>query len=117
MVGGGEGLLPVLGSVEGHIKGAGAGLAVALPLVSCSWRVVGVYLQQTVPEFVIIIIINPLTTRVVGAPQMILQPVFSIFPCSPGPCPFPGVVFPPLSLSALSSPPFRCALQDGFGQT
>ena len=30
----------------------------------------------------IIIIINPLTTRVVGAPQMTLQPVFSIFPCS-----------------------------------
>ena len=28
---------------------------------------------------VIIIIINPLTARVVGAPQMILQPVFSIF--------------------------------------
>ena len=30
---------------------------------------------------IIIIIINPLTARVVGAPQMILQPVFSIFPC------------------------------------
>ena len=56
---------------------------------------------------------------------MILQPVFSIFPCSqlpsgtrrsPG-CPFPDVVFPPLPLSALSSSPFHCALQDGFGQT
>ena len=35
--------------------------------------------------FIIIIIINPLTARVVGAPQMILQPVFSIFPCSPLP--------------------------------
>ena len=34
---------------------------------------------------IIIIIINPLTTRVVGVPQMILQPVFSIFPCSPLP--------------------------------
>ena len=34
---------------------------------------------------IIIIIINPLTARVVGAPQMILQPVFSIFPCSPLP--------------------------------
>ena len=33
----------------------------------------------------VIIIINPLTARVVGAPQMILQPVFSIFPCSPLP--------------------------------
>ena len=34
---------------------------------------------------IIIIIIKPLTARVVGAPQMILQPVFSIFPCSPLP--------------------------------
>ena len=31
---------------------------------------------------IIIIIINPLTARVVGAPQMTLQPFFSIFPCS-----------------------------------
>ena len=29
-----------------------------------------------------IIIINPVTARVVGAPHTILQPVFSIFPCS-----------------------------------
>ena len=45
----------------------------------------------------IIIIINPLTTRVVGAPQMILQPVFSIFPCSPlpsGTCQTPGLSIP-----------------------
>ena len=34
---------------------------------------------------IIIIIINPLTARVVGAPQMISQPVSSIFPCSPLP--------------------------------
>ena len=34
---------------------------------------------------IMIIIINPLNVRVVGAPQMILQPVFSIFPCSPLP--------------------------------
>ena len=33
----------------------------------------------------IIIIINLLTARVVAVPQMILQPVFSIFPCSPMP--------------------------------
>ena len=33
----------------------------------------------------VIIIINPLTARVVGAPQMTLQPVLSIFPCSPLP--------------------------------
>ena len=60
---------------------------------------------------IISIIINPLTARVVGTLQMILQAVFSIFPCSP------DVVFPPLPLSALSSSPFHCALQDGFGQT
>ena len=51
----------------------------------------------------------------------------TIFPCSPlapvlglgeiQACPFPGVVFPPLPLSAFSSPPLHCALQDGFGQT
>ena len=34
---------------------------------------------------IIIIIIYPLTMRVVGAPQMISQPVSSIFPCSPVP--------------------------------
>ena len=75
---------------------------------------------------IIIIIINPLTARVVGAAQMILQPVFSIvFPVRHCPlglaelqaCPFPYVVFPPLPLSALSSSPFHCALQDGFSQT
>ena len=62
--------------------------------------------------------------RVVGAPQMISQ-VSSIFTCSPLPsgtcelqaCSFPGVVFPPPPLSALSSSPSHCALQDGFGQT
>ena len=30
--------------------------------------------------------------------------------------PFPDVVFPPLPLSALSSSPFHCTFQDGFGQ-
>ena len=68
----------------------------------------------------IIIIINPLTARVIGAPQMILQPVFfPFFPVLHCPLglvelqarPFPDVVFPPLSLSALSSSPFLCALQ------
>ena len=75
--------------------------------------------------FIIIIIINPLTARVVGAPQIILRPVFSIFPVLHCPlglgelqaCPFPVVVFPPFPLSALSSSSFHCALQDGFGQT
>ena len=32
-------------------------------------------------------------------------------------CPVPDVVSPPLPLSALSSSPFHCALQGGFGQT
>ena len=73
----------------------------------------------------IIIIIYPLTMRVIGAPQMISQPVFSIFSCSQCPlglgklqaCPFSDVVFLHLPLSALSSSPFHCALQDDFGQT
>ena len=76
--------------------------------------------------FIIIIIINPLTARVVGAPQMILHKQFSpFFPVPHCPlglgelqaCPFPDVVFPPLPLSALSSSPCHRALQDGFGQT
>ena len=40
---------------------------------------------------------NPLTARVIGAPKMILQPVFSIFPCSPlpsGTCRTPGLSIP-----------------------
>ena len=69
-----------------------------------------------------IIIINPLTARVVGAPQMILQPVSSIFPCFPlpsGTCRTPGLSIPwcCLPTSSFSSSLFHCALQDGFGQT
>ena len=55
---------------------------------------------------IIIIIINPLTARVFGAPQMILQPVFSIFPCSPlpsGTCRTPGLSIPWCCLPASSS--------------
>ena len=74
---------------------------------------------------IIIIIINPLTARVVGAPQTISKPVSSIFAVLHCPlglgklqaCPFSDVVFPPILLSALSSSPFHCALQDSFGQT
>ena len=47
--------------------------------------------------FIIIIIINPLTARIVGAPQMILQPVFSILPFFPlpsGTCRTPGLPIP-----------------------
>ena len=46
---------------------------------------------------VIIMIINSLTARVIGAPQMILQPVFSILSCSPlpsGTCRTPGLSIP-----------------------
>ena len=42
-------------------------------------------IQNPSVTYLFIIIINPLTATVVGAPQMILQPVFSIFPCSPLP--------------------------------
>ena len=73
-------------------------------------------------QCLILSLLYPLTARVVRAPQMISQPVSSIFPvlhCLLGlgelqACPFTDVVFPPLSLSALSSSPFHCALQDGF---
>ena len=61
--------------------------------------------RMTVPPF-IIIIINPLTARVVGAPQMISQPVFSVFPCSPlpsGTCRTPGLSSP-LCCRPTSSP-------------
>ena len=55
---------------------------------------------------IIITIINPLTARVVGAPQMILQPVFSIFPCSPlpsGTWQTPGLSIPWCCLPTSSS--------------
>ena len=74
-------------------------------------------------RYIVIIIINPLTARVVGAPQMIhLPPFFPVLHCPLGlaelqACPFLVVVFPPLPLSTLSSSRFHCALQDGFGQT
>ena len=51
------------------------------------------------------IIINPITTRVVGAPQMILQPVSYIFPFSPLPsriCRTPGLPFLSCCLSTSS---------------
>ena len=55
---------------------------------------------------IIIIIINPFTASVVGAPQMILQPVSSIFPCSPLPSGTrrtPGLSIPWCCLSTSSS--------------
>ena len=45
----------------------------------------------------LIIIISPLTVRVVGAPRVISQPVSSIFPCSPlpsGTCRTAGLCIP-----------------------
>ena len=50
------------------------------------------------------------------------SPFFPVLHCPLGlaelqACLFPNVVYPPLPLSALSSSPFHCALQDGFGQT
>ena len=63
-------------------------------------------------------LIYPLTARVVGAPEMISQPLHCILGLGElQACPFPDVIFPPLPLSALSSSPFHCALQDGFGLT
>ena len=52
------------------------------------------------------IIINTLTARVIGAPPMILQPVFSIFPCSSlpsGTCRTPGLSIPWCCLPTFSS--------------
>ena len=52
------------------------------------------------------IIINPWTARVIGAPQMILQPVFSIFSCSPllsGTCQTSGLSIPWCCLLTSSS--------------
>ena len=74
-------------------------------------------------RFPIIIIIYPLTARVVEAPQMISQTLCSTFPCSPLPSRTwrtTGLSISwyclPTSSSALSSSPVHCALQDGFGQ-
>ena len=75
---------------------------------------------------IIIIIIYPLTARAVRAPQMILQPVSSVFPCFPLPSGTlrrpPGLPIPWCCLPTTSSVcpvffPLHCALQDGFGQT
>ena len=80
------------------------------------------------PDKIILIchlIINPLTARVVGAPQMIcnqFSPFFPVLHCPLGLAelqarPFPDVVFPTLPMFALSSSPYHCALQNGFGPT
>ena len=55
---------------------------------------------------IIVIIISPLTARVIGAPQMISQPVSSISPCSPlpsGTWQTPGLFIPWYCLPTSSS--------------
>ena len=98
---------------------------------TCCWLCTWCHIHKTqkqngsAPSHGFIIIIYPLTARVIGAPQMISQPVFSVFPCSPlpsGTCPTPGLSIPwcclPISFSVcLVFFPLHCALQDGFGQT
>ena len=57
-------------------------------------------------QYFIIIIISPFIARVVGAPQMISQPVFSISPCSPlpsGTWKTPGLSIPWCCLPTSSS--------------
>ena len=88
------------------------------------WFCITHYLESKRYESLSSHLIYPLTERVVGAPQMILLPVSSIFSSSPlpsGTCRTPGPPISwcclPASFSVLSSSPFYCALQDGFGQT
>ena len=86
-------------------------------------RMKNFYKVDFVP-FIIIIVICPLFVQVIRTLQMISQPVSSIFLfcaalwdlANSGPV-HSLIIFPPLPLSALSSSPFHCALQDGFGQT
>ena len=66
--------------------------------IMCTW-----FMLRYLP---FIIIIYPLIARVVGAPQMISQPVSSIFPCSPLPCgtwQTPGLSIPWCCLPTSSS--------------
>ena len=83
------------------------------------------YIDSGTVTLIIIIIIYPLNARVIGHHRWFhnqFPPFSPVLHCLLGlgnlpACPFPDVVFPPLSPSALSSSPFHCALQDGFGQT
>ena len=77
-------------------------------------------IDGTIIIVIIIIIINPLRARVVEAPQMISQPVSSIFLCSPLPSgtwqtpDLSIVVFPPLLLSAFVFFPLSLCLARWF---
>ena len=74
---------------------------------------------------IIIIIIIPEPRGSLGHHRLFLNqfpPFFSVLHCPVGLgelqiCPFPGIVFPLLPLSALPSSSFHCAMLDGFGQT
>ena len=78
-------------------------------LVQCVAVILCISLLMAFPNLfsiIIVVIINPLPAKVVGAPQMILQPVFSIFPCSPLPsgiCLTPGLSIPWCCLPTSSS--------------
>ena len=73
--------------------------------------------HQYRPRILLLIIIILLTARVVGAPQMILQPLFSIFPCSPlptGTCRTPGLSIPTSSIVRLVFFPLSLCLAGWF---
>ena len=77
-------------------------------LVGWVWNIKNQYTHDRLlyTAVAIIIIINPFTARVVGVPQMILQPVFSIFPCSQlpsGTCRTSGLSIPWCCLPTSSS--------------
>ena len=62
----------------------------SVTVVSAHWTTVDVILAQRIEQACVSWslsshLIYPLSTRVAGAPQMILQPVSSLFPCSPLP--------------------------------
>ena len=87
-------------------------------LHSLSSHLIYPFIIIIISSFIIIIIfINSLTAKVVGAPQMISQPLSSIFPCSPlpsGTLQTPGLSFPWCCLPTSSSvcivlfPPSLC---------
>ena len=74
--------------------------------LECSdWQACG-DLRQNFHEYILIIIINPSTVRVIGAPQMISQSLSFVFLCSPLPSRIgrtPGLSIPWCCLSTSSS--------------
>ena len=92
-----------------------------------------IYFVQTLPQHKshcythsFIIIINPLSVRIIEAPQIVLQLMFSISSYSPlpsGTCRAPGLSIPGSSLPAssfarlVSRTPFSVSCKMVFGQT